>query len=69
MTIEEEIEQKSKLFDKFRKMSPEELDAYEKRLEAEKDAAEDEIVQRIGGRGYKYLLENSKINWRILAIG
>ena len=32
MTIEEEIEQKSKLFDKFRKMSPEELDAYEKRI-------------------------------------
>ncbi len=29
----------------------------------------DEIEQRIGGRGYKYLLEHSKINWRILAIG
>lgn len=29
----------------------------------------DEIEQRIGRRGYKYLLENSKINWRILAIG
>jgi hypothetical protein len=29
----------------------------------------DEIVQRIGWRGYYYLLENSKINWRILAIG
>lgn len=42
MAIEETIERKTELFDKFRKMSPEELDAYEKRLEAEKDAAADE---------------------------
>ena len=64
MTIEEEIKQKAKLFDKFRNMSPEELDAYEKRLEADKDAAEDEAekYRRCGieNAGYREVIETTK---------
>ena len=64
MTIEEEIELKAKLFDKFRKMSPDELDAYEKRLEESKDAAEAEAEKNrrcgIENSGYVQVIETTK---------
>lgn len=70
MSIEEEIEQKMELFDKFRKMSPEELDAYEKRLEAKKDAAEDEAekYRRCGieNAGYREVIETTQKAFEML---